>query len=207
MSETAMEDQAPARSTPWERSFRFDAPVIGLAILVLIAGWMMKITVEGERTTYRDPMSGFTLQYPPSWTPIDKKGIAISVHNLRAEGIHKPGFWIEVSAPYQQENLQIQALVTPLTVDRGRQLLGYRVLGVIEIELDSKQAMQIEYAYVEMPSASTVQTALPVVVRATDTLLLNQNTLYILTYAAPENSFPNYLPIFEEMLESFEVGS
>jgi hypothetical protein len=201
-----MEGQGLTRSTPWERSFRFDAPVIALAILVLIAGWMMKITVEGERTPYLDPESGFSFEYPSSWTPIDRKGISISVHYLRAEGIHKPGFWIEAKSPSLQENLRIQALVAPLTVDRGRQLLGYRVLSVAEIELDGNKVMQIEYAYVEMPSASTVQTSVPVVVRAADTLLLDQDTLYIITYAAPEVSFPTYVAFFEEILESFEVG-
>lgn len=202
-----MEDQASARSTPWERSFRYDAPILGLAVLVLIAGWAMKSFVEGERTNYHDPEAGFSLQYPSTWTPSDRKGFAFSIHNLRAEGIVKPGFWIEAKEPPSQPNIQIQALVAPLTVDRGRQLFGFRVLSVAEMQLGGKAAMQIEYAYVEMPSGLATQSSLPVVVSAVDTLFLNHDKLYILTYAAPRESFSNYDLIFEGILESLELGS
>jgi hypothetical protein len=202
-----MEGQASARSTPWERSLRYDIPVIGLAILVLIAGWVMKSFVEGERRTYHDVEAGFSLQYPSTWTPSERKGFAFSIHNLRAEGILKPGFWIEVKAPPSQADLQIQALVTPLTVDRGHQLFGYRVLSLTEIELGGTAAMQIEYAHVEMPSGSAAQSTLPVVVRAVDTLFLDHDTFYVLTYAAPEVSFSEYVPVFEGILESIESGS
>jgi hypothetical protein len=202
-----MEGQASTQSRPWERSLRYDAPVIGLAVLVLIAGWAMKSFVEGERTSYHDPEAGFSLQHPSTWTPSDRKGFVFSIHHLRAEGLVKPGFWIEVKEPPSQPNIQIQALVAPLTVDRGRQLFGFRVLSVTETQIGGNAAMQIEYAYVEMPSGLATQFSLPVVVRAIDTLFLDHDKLYILTHAAPGETFPDTNLIFEGILESFELGS
>jgi hypothetical protein len=167
----------------------------------------MKTFVEGEHTAYHDPEAGISLQYPSSWTPSDRKGFAFSIHNLRAEGIIKPGLWIEVKGPPSQPDVQIQALVAPQTVDRGRQLFGYRVLSVTETQLDGTVAMQIEYAHVEMPSGSAAQSSLPVVVRAIDTLFLQHDKLFIVTYASPGGSFSDYVPIFEGILESLELRS
>jgi hypothetical protein len=200
-----MEGKAFAQSNPWERSFRYDAPIIGLAILILIAGWVMKTTVEGDRTAFHDPDAGFSLEYPSTWTPSDRKGFVFSIHKLRAEGRIKPGLWIEVKEPPSQPDPQIQALVTPLTVDRGRQLFGYRVLSVTETQLDGESAMQIEYAYVDLPPGSATQSSLPVVVRAVDTLILDHDKITIITHAAPEDSFTDYKLIFEGMLNSLEL--
>lgn len=201
------EGQAADRSKPWERSFRYDTPVIGLAILMLIGGWAMKSIIEGERTTYQDSQAGFSIQYPSTWTLAERKGFSFSTRNLRAEGVYKPGMWIEIKVPPSREEIQIQSLVTPLTVDRGRQLFGYRVLNVTEAEIGGVAAMQIEYAYVEMPPGSAAQSALPVVVHSVDTLFLADDKLYIVTYAAADGSFPDYVPIFEGMIETMELGS
>ena len=106
-----METQPTTKEIPWERSLRYDVVVFGMVILTLIAGWIMRLLVEGERTKFSDPEIQLSIQYPASWTTQKEKGHLLSVRNLRAEGTFKVGFWLEVKDYPAEAIKQVQELL------------------------------------------------------------------------------------------------
>lgn len=191
---------------PWERSLRYDAVVILMVVLALIVGWSMKSLVEGERTPFTDPETQLTLRYPASWTSLREKGRLLSVRNLRAEGSFKVSLWLEVKSIPSEAIKSVKELIAPFSVDRGQQLTGYRILSVTETQVEDIEAVELSYAYVDLPKGAALQSSLPVVVRAIDILYVFQDQLYVLTFATPTETFQEQREIFDDIRNSVILG-
>jgi hypothetical protein len=197
-----METHPVDNRIPWERSLRYDAVVIVMVVLVLIVGWSMKSFVEGERTTFTDAEAYLTLRYPASWTALKEKGRLLSVRNLRSEGSFKVGLWLEVKSIPSEAIKSVKEYIAPLSVDRGQQLTGYRILSVGETQVGGIEAVELAYTYVDLPMGTALQSSLPIVVRAIDILFANHDLLYVLTFVAPTETFQELSGIFDDIRNS-----
>jgi hypothetical protein len=195
-----MESQTETKQIPWETSLRYDAFVIGLFALVLIAGLGLKTWVEGEATIFTDPDANLSLSYPASWAPQTEKGTLLSIRDLQSKGTFKVTFSVAARELEPTAIKPIQELVEPLNEEKGQELTAYRILEISDTKVDKLEAARISYAYVDDPIGGSLQTSLPVVVQGVDILVIHGTNLYVFTFAAPAATFSQQTGTLEAIL-------
>ena len=194
------------RPIPWETRLAYDACVIGLFALALIAGIILKGWVVAKTTTFTTKDSTLSLRYPAAWASQAIKGKLLSIRDLQSEGIFKTTFSVEAMELDPAAVEPVRDLVQPFTEEQGQALSGYRVLESSDSEVDGLDAVRISYAYVEEPLESPFQTSLPVVVQGVDVLVIHGSRLYVLTFSAPTTSFAQQAETMESILDSVDLG-
>lgn len=194
------------RSIPWETRLAYDACVIGLFALALIAGIVLKGWVVGKTTTFTTKDSTLSLRYPAAWASQAIKGKLLSIRDLQSEGTFKATFSVEAMELDPAAVEPVQELVQPFTEDKGQALGSYRILESSDSEVDGLDAVRISYAYVEEPLESPFQISLPVVVQGVDVLVIHGSRLYVLTFSAPATSFSQQAETMESILDSVDLG-
>lgn len=199
-----VESQTDSRPIPWETSLRYDAMVIGLVVLALGASLTLKSLVLGQRAIFTDPDAHLSLQYPASWAPYTEKGTLLSIRDLRSQSRFKAIFSVAVTDLESEAVRPVQEMVVPSTVERGQELMGYRVLDIAETQIDGLEAAEITYTYVDHGVDSHLQSALPVVVKAVDVLVIHQDRLYVFSFAAPAATFDQQSSTLDAILNSVD---
>lgn len=201
-----MENQTEVTRIPWETSLRYDAFVIGLYVLTLIAGWGLKSWVEAKTNIFTDLDANLSLSYPELWAPKIEKGTLLSIRDLQSEGTFKVMFSAAVKELEPTDIKPVQELVKPFTEDRGQELTTYRILEINDTEVDKLNAVRILYAYVEDPITSSLQTYLPTVVKGVDILVIHGSNLYVFTFASPATTFSQKTETLDAILNSVDFN-
>jgi hypothetical protein len=201
-----MDRQAETKLIPWEAVLRYDAFVIGLFVVALIAGWGLKSWAEGQATTFTALDATLSLAYPTSWAPQAEKGALLSIRDLQSEGRFKTTFSVTSRELDPTAIKPAKDLVEPFTAERAQDLTAYRVLEVSDTKVDGNEAAKISYAYEEEPADNPFQTSLPVVVQGVDVLVTHGSNLYVLTFAAPATTFSQQAEVFNTILDSVKMG-
>jgi len=199
-----MESQTEAKPIPWETSFRYDAVVIGLVALALIAGWGLKTWAEGKATISAHLDSNLSLSYPALWATEMEKEKLLSIRDLQSVGTFKVMFSVSVRESVSAANEPIEDLVRQLTEERGQELTAYRILQTGDTTVDDLEAVEISYAYVDDSNRGLLRTSLPVVVQGVDILVIRGTDLYIFTFAAPATSFSEQTGTLDAILRSVQ---
>ena len=200
-----MDRQAETRLIPWERMLRYDAFVIGLFVVALIAGWGLKSWAETRVTAFTAPDANLSLSYPESWTRQTEKGALLSIRDLRSGGTFKATFSVEVRELDPTTIKPVQDLAELLAEEKEQELRAYRVLAMSDTEVDGVEAVRISYAYDDEPTGGPFQKPLPVVVQGVDTLVIHGSNLYIFTLAAPATTFSEQVEILDGILDSVNL--
>jgi len=200
-----MDRQAETRLIPWERRLRYDALVIGLFAVALIAGWGLKSWAEARVTAFTALDANLSLSYPDSWTRQTEKGTLLSIRDLRSEGTFKATFSVEVRELDPTAIKPVQDLADLLAEEKEQELSAYRVLAMSDTEVDGLEAARISYAYEDEPTEGRFQKPLPVVVQGVDTLVVHGSNLYIFTFAAPATTFSEQVETLDAILDSVNL--
>jgi RsiW-degrading membrane proteinase PrsW (M82 family) len=189
-------------NTPWEQSLRYDTMVIGVLIIALALGGILKGTVEGARVPYSSQDGRLSLEYPASWTSFDEKETLLTIRDLRSEGAFKVSLWVKTRELPLEGVASIRELITPYSVEKGEELTGFRVLSIEEHMIANLEAVEISYVYIDTPVDSGSQLAIPVVVKGVDVLSLYHNSLFAFTFVAPADSFSDETETLQAFLSS-----
>lgn len=200
-----MDRQAETTLIPWETRLRYDALVIGLFAVALIAGWGLKTWAEGKATMFTALDANLTLRYPASWASQAEKGTLLSIRDLQSEGTFKATFTVEARELDPTAIKPVQDLIEPLTEERGQEHTAYRVLEKSDTEVDGTEAVRISYAYVDEPIAGPFQTSMPVIVQGVDVLVVHGSNLYVFTFAAPATTFSQQAATLDAILNSVNL--
>jgi len=200
-----MDRQAETTLIPWETRLRYDALVIGLFAVALIAGWGLKVWAEGKATTFTALDATLSLRYPATWATQAKKGTLLSIRDLQSEGTFKATFAVEAKELDPAAIKPVQDLVEPLTEERGQELTAYRVLEKSDTEVDGTEAVRISYAYVDEPIEGPFQTSMPVIVQGVDVLVVHGSNLYVFTFTAPATTFSQQAETLNAILQSVNL--
>lgn len=200
-----MDRQVETRLIPWETRLRYDAFVITLFAVALIAGWGLKSWAEARTITFTAPDGTLSLRYPPSWIPQARKGALLSIRDLRSEGTFKTTFSVEARKLDPAVIKPVRDLVEPFTEERERELTAYQTLETGDTEVDDVKAIKISYVYEDQPTGRPFQTSVPVVVEGADILVIHGAYLYIFTFAAPTTTFSQQVETFEAILDSVNL--
>ncbi len=197
-----MQAKSESKSIPWETSFRYDAAVIGLIVLLLIGALGLKAWAEARASVVTNLDPSLSVRVPASWSDQSEKGTLLSIRDLQSEGTFKVRFSVTAKELDPTALLPIQQLAEVYAEARGEELTSFRVLDISDADLDGLEAAEITYAYVASPPGSSLGAGLPVVVQGVDILVIHANKLYVLRFAAPASTFSNQRATLDAILES-----
>jgi hypothetical protein len=198
--------------------------IIGLVILALIAGWVLKVSIQGQTATFAS--EALSVRYPVDWLLGKDEEALFTVTDPDSLSTFKTTFSAHVEPLGEVEEKEyvfkvegVDASVKPLgqvtglnaaanrlAIRRNKELKEYNVLSTEATTLMGQEALAIEYAYVDSPRAGWATSAsLPVVVQAVDTVIVRSDQVYIFTYAADANIFAQEKGTLAAILESVSL--
>jgi hypothetical protein len=198
--------------------------VIGLVILALIAGWVLKVSIQGQTATFASET--LSVRYPVDWLLGKDEQALFTVRDPDSPSTFNTVFSARVEPLGEVEEQEyvfkvegVDASVKPLgqvtglnvtanrlVMRRNKELKEYNVLSARATTLMGQEALAIEYAYVDSPRAGWATSAsLPVVVEAVDTITVKGDQVYVFTYAADANIFAQEKDTLSAILESVRL--
>ena len=199
--------------------------VIGLVILALIAGWVLKASIQGQTATFASET--LSVRYPVDWLLGKDEEALFTVRDPDSLSTFKTTFSarmeplgeVEEEEEYVFKVEGVDASVKPLgqvtglnaaanrlIMRKNNDLKEYNVLSTTPTTLLDQNAIAIEYAYVDSPRAGwATAPSLPVVVQAVDTVTVRGEQVYIFTYAADANIFAQEKGTLTVILESVHL--
>ncbi len=200
------ETTAKARPLLWTRE-EPEWVVWVLVIVALVVGWFLKGAFQYQTEVFTDPDSGLTFRYPASWflesnqAQIGDEGVILTVSDAHSESAFNTTFSVRIKKVEEETTAVDQAELWIL--QRGEGLTKYRVLSKELSQVAGQEAVTIDYGYVEDPlRSSAMSVSLPVVVRAVDVVLVRDNQVYVLTFAADQLVFDEASKTLERLLNS-----
>ena len=198
--------------------------VIGLVILALIAGWVLKVSIHGQTATFASET--LSVRYPVDWLLSKDEEALLTVRDPDSLSTFKTTFSARVEPLREVEEEEyvfkvegVDASVMPLgqvtglnaaanrlIMRKNNDLKEYNVLSTTPTTLLDQNAVAIEYAYVDSPRAGwATAPSLPVVVQAVDTVSVKGEQVYIFTYAADAHIFAQEKGTLTAILESVHL--
>ena len=170
-----------------------------LAVAAL-AGWLFlgrDSSEQKERSLYRDSDLGFQVNYPPTWSEEQRD-------DFFAEGVvfFSP-LENELDSFQERVNISIENLTegqslaqyTQQSVGEIEQLSDPNVGKAREVVLDNRQGRLVVYNGEENGNS----------IRRMQVWSLANNRAYVITYTAKSESYGRYLPIANNIIESFKI--
>jgi hypothetical protein len=181
---------------------------IGVAVVVLVAlalGWLLRMQVEERTVTYQEPDSPFRIAYPATWTSAESlQDVLLKVENPQTDSAFKTALTVERRDLDPTSPPTLQTLVDRRIVQRSA-LTAYYFLGDDEVTLDGARGARLQYAYVVQPIETPRRAALPVVVQASEYIVVAQDRTYYIALVAPEHEYAAARARFERLLQTVRV--
>lgn len=171
--------------------------VIVVTLIALIAGWFYKSSVENSSIPFN--VEGITAQVPQGWLQSEPSGDEL----LRTTDRSSSGFsttYILRKIPLAPATTAAQA-ANLLTLERGQELLAFRVLEQREVTIFNKTAYELSYVFVES-NPNLTHKNIPSVVRGTDYIFVNDSFAVVVSFWADEKNYDIDLNRFHRFLES-----
>jgi hypothetical protein len=171
--------------------------VVLLTVVALAAGWLLKSSVENRSEAFTS--GNITAQIPVGWLSKQPGGNEVlHVTDLTTSGFGTT-YLIQVQAV--PADAQLGQIVSLVTLERGNMLTGYRVLNEQEVVVQGRDAIEIDYVYVES-AANLNHAVIPVVVRGLDYVFVNNGQSVIVSYRADQSDYEADLGRFRRFLIS-----
>jgi hypothetical protein len=193
--------------------------VVGLTILAVILGALVRNSVVNKTTTYTDAAK-LQITYPAGWVLSDTgadTGTAgqITVSNQKAGAapvrFEVQRVAVDASTPVTSS---LGVVANGLTATRARNLSSYKVLSTEAFTGSGagKQPLQIKglpgyktsFVYVNTPN-SALQGNIPSVILGEDWLVLKGDKVYVFTLHSTQANRDTALPLFETFVDSAQL--
>jgi len=160
-----------------DRWKRLDLPLwVAVAVMVAV-GWLVIRSVEARTVSFADPQGSLRVRYPEGWLPVPGSTAALDVQDPLT-GAAVPTRLIVVREPRVPDK-SLGQVSTETALARSQQLAMYRVVAERAGRVGGKDALIIEYAFVEDPHESVLAAArLPVVVRGLQVVVFADGVTY-----------------------------
>ncbi len=177
-----------------------DWAVIGLVVIALIAGWLIKSSAENLTQSISGDVGSLT--YPSGWLADKSDGLLVQ-DNRTASGV-PTSFSVAVETVDADQDLK--ALSTQQTIGLAQDLDGFSMLSTKPDSVNGETAVTLSYAYVVVPEVGTASSdRVPVVAEATDTLIKRGDQLYVLRFSADSASFASLGDVRARLLGSVKL--
>lgn len=157
---------------------------IGLTVMALIAGLLLRSSVEGATRLFGDSATGIAARYPAGW--LLERGAPDADFVFRVEDPTALSFKTTISIAIEPvgPNATVYDVAELLTLKQAQTLAAYHYLGLTPTQLpNGTAATQLSYAYASS-AADPFLGSVPVVVRADDVIILSHGQAIIAGYQA-----------------------
>jgi hypothetical protein len=196
---------APAKPQAGEEQRALLWVILTVAVGLLL-GLALKTSVEGRSSSFNAPDGAFTLSYPSGWV----MGKGDEGNPLAVSDSTSPTGFVSTLTVRTRSLPQGQTLndaATSWTLSQGKALREFSGLGSQATTLAGQPAIRLDYAYIATPRAGVGLVAIPVVVKASDTLVVSGNSVLIFGAAADANHYDTYAPRFKAILSSVKLAA
>lgn len=201
MSEVPVVTAAEVRTRARRRDRWVSWIVVGIFLLALVIGAVLKVLAESRSVEYRG--DGFRLNYPAGW--VRKAGLQppylFQVEDLGAIPTRTT---IAVQRRPLPQHDPLGVVQRDLTIERKTgDWAGYRELSLeTGVQINGWEGLHITFAYVEM-EPDPFRSSLPVVMHGEDYLFVGKSGVYIFTLTAAEENYARARGLFLALVRSF----
>ena len=186
------------RSTQRDRFV--DGIVIGLVIVSLVAGWLIKSNAESASQSISGDVGSFS--YPIGW--LSNRTDGLHAADTRTNSGVPTAFGLTAETVNADQDLK--ALSTRQTIRLAQDLDGFSMLSTKSESVNGEPAVTLAYAYVVVPDVGVASSnRLPVVVEATDSLIKHSDKLYVLRFSADSAAFAALADLRAKLVNSVKL--
>ncbi len=157
--------------------------------MALIAGLLLRSSVEGATQLFVDNATGIAARYPTGW--LLDRGAPSANFVFQVEDPTALSFKTTLSVAIQPigPNATVYDVAELLTLKQAQTLAAYHYLGLAPVQLpNGTAATRLSFAYAAS-DANPFLGSVPVVVRADDVIVLSHGQAIIAAYQADAQSF------------------
>jgi hypothetical protein len=183
-----------------------DWAVIGVLIVALLLGWVVKVVAEGRRDTYTDTQHGLTLRYPRGWLLKADEDLAFQAVDP-GSGDFKTTYQVRIWPIDGTAELTptLTVVLNNNSLERAQEGLAYRLFDTVGgTEKDGQSTMEMTYVYVE-PGSDLFMQQMPVVVQGLDIAVGHGDKAYVFSLLASEAEFEGAVAAFRRFVKSAEI--
>lgn len=178
---------------------------IGLTILALLAGLLLRESVEGRTQSYTATQSNVQVQYPDAWR-LDASGAGdtmVRVTDPDASGAPTTFELQAVTVEAEAEDSTVFGTVSQnLTLTRARNLQAYKQFDLqLGQSVNGQPAATGTYVFVQTPN-NLLANAVPSVMFGEDRMVRKGNTVYVFSSHATEENRDRAAEQFNRFVES-----
>jgi hypothetical protein len=162
---------------------------IGVTVMALLAGLLLRSSVEGATQLFVDSATGIAARYPADW--LLERGAPGADFVFRVEDPTALAFKTTLSVSIQPigPNATVYDVAELLTLKQAQTLAAYHYLGLAPIQLaNGTAATRLSYAYAAS-AADPFLGSVPVVVQADDVIVLSHGQAIVAGYQSDAQSY------------------
>jgi hypothetical protein len=187
-----------------ERWRRLDLPLWVAVLVMLVVGWTVIRSVEARTVTYLDPQGSLRIRYPQGWLPVPGSTALLDVQDPLT-GAAVPSRLI-VTREAKVADKTLGQVSTEAALSRAQRMAMYRVLAERAARIGGKDALIVEYAFVEDPHESVLAAArIPVVVRGLYAVVFADAVVYHIDLRAAATAFDKERRDFDAVLRDIQL--
>ena len=191
-----------------QRLMREEEPewiVWALVIVMLLVGGLLRNAVVGRTQSFS--AGGVSLAYPDAWVTQTEENQVLQVADPFSSAQFPTGVTVQqVDVTTVGRNLSLLSdIALAWSTRQARNLQAYRSLAVEETTVAGQEAIVVDYAYIPQATTSAGAGSIPVVARAQDFLIQQDETLTIITLAAEAGTFEGESKTWGAILDTLEV--
>jgi hypothetical protein len=178
-----------------------DWAVVGVVVVALLLGWVVKVLAESVTETYTDADHSLTLRYPKDWLLAGDDQVAFRAVDPNPADF-KTTFEVQVlpAGTSSPTTATLSLALHNVSLERAQDTTAFRQFEVVEgRELDGRPTMESTYVYVQKGNDLFFQ-KMPVVVLGLDVAVAQGDQVYVFSllarqdlYAAAEKDFRRFV--------------
>jgi hypothetical protein len=174
-----------------------ETAVVLVTLAALALGWTLMSGVENRSVAFTS--GGISAEVPDGWLSLRAAVDEVLHLTDRTSSGFATTYIIQVHAvPVDSGPAEYVSL---LTLDRGKDLTAYRVLDQAQVQVEGRDAVQVEYVYVESDPNLT-RADLPAVVHGLDYIFVEDGQAVVVSFQADQDDYAADLARFYRFLAS-----
>ncbi len=176
--------------------------VIGVFVVALLLGWVVKVVAEGRTVLYA--AEGLRLRYPAGWVKTEGESPVVVVFTDPWAQPYRSTIRIERHPAPPKMDKPLDTVAQMLQLERGQELQAYRVLQRQEVTLGGRRGLELTFAYVEA-NPNPFLTTLPVVMQGREFLFVAGDRVYVVTLMAAQENYATAQRLWQALVRSLTV--